>query len=372
MSDHTPKGPWDRWVPGALNRCQVEELHEHGLITPHGKGLKIKPCSIDLTLSPEGYEMIEGAVKPSCGSGYETELRFNKRLTAKRDGTFLLKAKRTYVFRLQEGLTARLGRIGIYGQATAKSTIGRLDVLARLIVDRMDKYECFDAKRLSEGNSGKMYLEITPITFNIVVKAGQSLSQIRLFYGPPEVSIIKGLEVCKTVLGSEVETQDHVLSLNLNAVPIAGRKVVAYRARHSDEPIQLSSKDGSIPRSKYWDLVPEDSKKKLHIETDKFYIMRSLERLWVPNGVAIYCQASDETIGEMRIHYAGFVHPGFGQAAPGGAPLIFEVRGHQVKANLKHGEKMANLIFYRMSQPDHDETLYDKQELQLSKYFKPE
>lgn len=34
-------------------------------------------------------------------------------------------------------------------------------------------------------------------------------------------------------------------------------------------------------------------------------------KLW-KLGVAVYCRPSDETIGEMRIHYAGFVHPGFG------------------------------------------------------------
>ena len=78
----------------------------------------------------------------------------------------------------------------------------------------------------------------------------------------------------------------------------------------------------------------------------------------------------------MRIHYAGFAHPFFGrQRSDGtiGTPLIFEVRGHQVNVSLADGEKMANLIFYRMSQDCAEELSpsdkYDNQTLQLSKFF---
>jgi dCTP deaminase len=92
----------------------------------------------------------------------------------------------------------------------------------------------------------------------------------------------------------------------------------------------------------------------------------------VPEGIAIYCRASDETIGEMRIHYAGFVHPWFGQRDDGknGTPLIFEVRGHQVDVSLRHGERMANLTLYRMSKnAEKDTSDYGKQTLKLSSFF---
>ncbi len=97
----------------------------------------------------------------------------------------------------------------------------------------------------------------------------------------------------------------------------------------------------------------------------------------MPKGIAVYCRAIDETIGEMRIHYAGFVHPFFGlqrSDSEQGTPLIFEVRGHQVDVNLIHGEKMAHLIFYRMSEDataeqQAEKSPYMDQSLQLSKYF---
>jgi dCTP deaminase len=79
----------------------------------------------------------------------------------------------------------------------------------------------------------------------------------------------------------------------------------------------------------------------------------------------------------MRIHYAGFVHPLFGRRRTDqqkGTPLIFEVRGHQVNVSLADGERMATLIFYRMSQDATGEgtpTGYEQQTLQLSKFFGP-
>jgi len=123
-----------------------------------------------------------------------------------------------------------------------------------------------------------------------------------------------------------------------------------------------------------------DKSRRLLIRPDIFYILRSKERLFVPKGIAIYCRASDESMGEMRIHYAGFVHPYFGLYRGDdrkGTPLIFEVRGHQVPVSLADGEKMATLIFYRMSEDaplkkseEKDEAEgYGSQELKLSTFF---
>jgi dCTP deaminase len=84
----------------------------------------------------------------------------------------------------------------------------------------------------------------------------------------------------------------------------------------------------------------------------------------------------------MRIHYAGFVHPYFGlyrEDETQGTPLIFEVRGHQVPVSLADGEKMATLIFYRMSEDAPDLSAeqkikeargYGSQDLKLSTRFR--
>ena len=110
---------------------------------------------MDLTLADDAFEMLEGSVKPSQ-SPYDWFITHNglaKSLSKSNDGIYELKRQKTYVFRLQEKLEISLRNGGvIYGQATAKSSIGRVDVLARLIVDGMTTYESFDPDGLLKGS----------------------------------------------------------------------------------------------------------------------------------------------------------------------------------------------------------------------------
>jgi dCTP deaminase len=381
--------PWDEWVPGVLNKRQMLQLLQENFITFDGSEPKVDHSSIDLSLSDDAYEMIEGSVKPS-DPPYNRFIK-NAKLAQKHNplpgGTYELKKKRTYVFRLQEKLEAPLRDAGvIYGQATAKSTVGRVDVLARLIVDGMRTYECFDPIGLKKG-LGEMYLEITPITFDVMVKPDTSLTQLRFFYGKPDDVMIKSDVLFRTIFPHSLKP-DESLTVNLDETTIGNKQGtchgVAFRSKGSangQDAIRLWKVDDKPNPCAYWDLEVLDEHQRLYIKPGVFYILRSKEKLRVPKGIAIYCRASDETMGEMRIHYAGFVHPYFGcyrEDETIGTPLIFEVRGHQVPVSLADKEKMANLIFYRMSEDAQELTEeekeeeakgYGSQDLKLSKFF---
>ena len=289
------------------------------------------------------------------------------------DGIFLLKKRNTYLFKLKERLED-LNTSSIYGQATAKSTIGRIDVLARLIVDGMDSYEGFDPQKIV---SGDMFVEITPMTFDVRVKEGTALTQLRLFVGKPEDSVITSKYLTKTILKSDNENDDSSLTVDLSPIKIGGEEASTFCAKNKQgnlNPIDLWKTDEYNPFD-YWRIFKADENDYLRIEKNDFYILRSKELLSVPKGIAIYCRAIDETIGEMRIHYAGFVHPYFGKNRAVddqvGTPLIFEVRGHHINVCLRDGEKLARLIFYRMSEDCGEvEKSYDDQSLTLSKIFK--
>lgn len=368
--------PWDEWVPGVLNKRQMNQLLEEGFITYPGPKPELGHSSMDLRLSDEAYEMTGGSVKPSkrSYSWFIKKMGLAKEIPKPADGIYQLKKKTTYVFRLQEALDAALFEGGIYGQATAKSSVGRVDVLARLIVDGMNAYESFDPRGMKTA-SGKMYLEITPITFNVKVRVNDSLSQLRLFYGGPEDVAIHAEELFHTVFRG-LGHRDGSLSVSLaeaiigdsNGTPCKG---VAFRSKRAQDdeiyiPLWSSGNNDELPDPiKHWDIEVADEGKRLFIKDDLFYILRSKEKLHVPKGIAIYCRASDETMGEMRIHYAGFVHPFFGlyrEDGTEGTPLIFEVRGHQVPVSLGDGEKVASLIFYRMSEDPEDLTDKEKQQ----------
>ncbi len=180
------------------------------------------------------------------------------------------------------------------------------------------------------------------------------------------------------------------MAIDLENEKIDSKDVAAFRAIKNPNPIPVWGK-GSLDPKMYWECIPSKrikGKSRFTIDPNEFYILRSKERLSLPKGVAVYCQAMDETLGEMRIHYAGFAHPFFGVDRTDekqGTPLIFEVRGHNVKVNLTDGEKLARLIFYRMSEdckkPKDENQIeennvqllqgdYNEQELKLSKFFK--
>ena len=372
--------PWKDWLPGVLSKNQVKQLCRDGYIQnvdnfEDDENGPIDYSAIDLKLTGEGYRMVNGSVKP-FGDRYINCIKAQgliERLPV--NDVYDLKRTQTYLFKLKEHIEFRNKGARIYGQATAKSTIGRMDVLARLIVDGMDHYEGFNPKGLDSG-TGEMYLEITPMTFHVRVKKGMSLSQLRLFRGKPEDSEIKGDGVYEPLLHVDNSIEmDGSLSVNLQPTTINGHKVCAFSANpmeEYDEPINLWNKNAIIP-CKYWKFLNSDKHDRLKIKKNKFYILRSKEKISLNDNVAVYCRAIDEAIGEMRIHYAGFVHPFFGKEredSQKGTSLIFEVRGHDVDVSLKDGEKMARLIFYHMSEPcQKGKCSYNEQTLDLSKVF---
>ena len=377
MSDSPLKG----WLPGVLSDTQVAALRDSGWIEGLTHNSEIGPSAVDLTLSDEAYVMTSGSVKP-FGQSYAHFVLTNQKLAQPlkpgADGVFTLHKQQTFVFRLKEELgTALRNEKKLYGQATAKSSVGRVDVLARLIVDGMDSYEYFTPDGAQNG-CGKMFLEITPITFNVRVRENYSLSQLRLFYGDPRDCEIRGKELYGSVLYGGL--QDGCLSVDLTNTNILGKSGCAFRAKQNATPVALweddSNKQNKPDPSQFWDLLEStdlEAKKCLSIEKEFFYILRSKEEISLPPGVAVYCRAIDETIGEMRIHYAGFVHPRFGyqrEDEAHGTPLIFEVRGHDVSVTLTDGEKMARLTFYRLSADSTPKkSPYDQQILKLSKFF---
>lgn len=375
--------PWTDWIPGVLSKRQVLSLCEQGYLTgvPDLRN-DIDHSSVDVHLANKAYRLTQGSVKPWGGSylHFLTQYELAVPLQPDADARFTLEPKNTYLFPLKERLE-RLRGSNIYGQATAKSSIGRVDVLARLIVDGMDSYEGFDLAGLDQ-STGELFLELTPMTFPVQVTEGDSLSQLRFFLGPPEAAIVPGEAVASTLLPNS-DRSDGTITVDLTDTKVSDHPVAAFCAKEGDlpnQPIDLSADSPNKPEpSRFWKFLSADKHKRLKITTSAFYLLRSRELLSIPKGIAIYCRAIDETIGEMRIHYAGFVHPFFGKGRPDGAdgtPLTFEVRGHDVDVSLNHGEKMARLTFYRMSEDandvaEGDPSPYNEQTLELSNRFGP-
>lgn len=327
-------------------------------------------------------------MKGSCRTGKTLKVdditrRYAKNARPKSlNGSLVLKKRHVYLFRLDARLN--LTDTLVEGKATARSSIGRLDVLARLLANESDEFD-----HITPGYVGDLYLEVTPITFDLEVKPGMALSQLRFFRGGDHLLSLsrEGLthedsfpivdsdgnpmrDTCAN--GRYATTFPFCLELALD--PHA--KCSGFMAKDDiDEPVDPTSERAErYDPSRFWERVSPNSKGALKLIPDRLYILRSKERLKLPGHLALECQAYTETMGEWRIEYAGFAHPFFGYTRPEGTPLMFEVRGHNVPTLLTDGIPLGNVSFKRMSraakEPEKPGT-YEGQELKLSSCFQP-
>ena len=179
---------WDNWRPGVLNKNQIEVLCNARKL----KGFNLETLdhsAIDLHISDIGYNM-KGSVKPLNDDNISNSILYFKKEkdTFKKDGKFCLKKGQTYIFQLMESLNLEGTKVS--GQATGKSTYGRLDILTRLLTDKSVSFDT-----IKQDYSGSLWVEVTPITFPIIIEPGMSLNQLRLLKGEPRNCCIKEEEL---------------------------------------------------------------------------------------------------------------------------------------------------------------------------------
>jgi len=343
-------------------------------------------ASIDLPLGDKYWEM-----KGSCRTGNEYKItdlihKYSKHPNKPKplgSESVLLKKHHVYLFKADCGLDLTGTRIE--GKATARSSIGRLDVLVRLLVDGSDAFDFVDKNKKHE-----LYVEVTPISFDLEVKQGTKLSQLRLFKGKElDISLTKEElfheeDDAFPVLDEkgkpykdpcDNQPDDIWFPFRLNLAPDPIAKCSAFAAKNRDDLLPIDpDKEQHYDPHIYWEPIKWKNKAIL-LETDRLYIMRSKERLSIPRHLALECKSYTTQMGEWRIEYAGFAHPYFGSMRKDGkgAPIMFEVRGHNVPTILTDGIPLGNVRFLRMSQPatkPDKKPTYEEQELTLSKCFK--
>jgi dCTP deaminase len=376
------------WNIGVLNDKQLKELIKKKYITnfqlrrdPKGRIKGMDGSSLDLHLSDQAWEVTSTSKLPE---DYTVEMlikeRKGKELSLAKEN---LKKEHIYIVRLEEELSFDKfpSRNGLYGVASGRSSIGRLDILTRLILDKSARYDV-----VPPAYKGPLFLEVVPLSFEIILRKGISLNQLRVFHGRPELSEFSSKELsdCAPMLynsdGISSMPDPELLCVNLKPdSQMKKENIIAFSAKTNDPPniVDLTKGKGyHNPREYFEGVVPNMGEEKLLMETNKFYILRSTERMFLPNDVAVTGVAYTENLGELRIHYAGFAHPNFGKplksdrSKPIGAPVIFETRCHSFRVTLHKHEHFAKIIYYKMSEPTDTPSSYSDQELTLSSYFK--
>ena len=328
---------------------------------------QIQPSSVDLTLSEECYEIcasflsISGSVR-----NYLNKVKIKKiDLTNK----YLFKKNKTFLVKLNESLNLDKN---IYGLCNPKSSTGRLDIFCRTILDHSDEYE-----KVPMNYNGEMFIEITSQSFDIVFQKGDSLNQLRLVNKRNLYILDNDLQKIhsKDFLtlnenNRKIEPKiDNGLKISVDLCNI--NKINAYVAK-KNTPILFYQKTKYHKIQDFWDLLCLKNNR-IIIEKDRFYILKSKEKIQIPKNMAGEMIPYDTSLGDFRVHYAGFFDPGFGSS--NGSYAVLEVKTNEVSFILEDGQSIARIKYEMLNKETkflYGSTLnsnYQHQNLALSKHF---
>ncbi len=342
----------------------INLINRNFIITENIKTNQIQPSSIDLSLSEECYE-----IKHSFLS-YNSKVRDKlKDLTIKKINLkkeFIFRKNKTYIVRLNESLDLQNN---LFGHCNPKSSTGRLDIFCRTLVDYAEEYE-----KVPKNYKGEIFLEITSRSFDISFKRNNCLNQLRLvnkkhnYLSDKQLNFINKKQKISNQTKNNIKI-DNGLKLS---VDLSGSKIIAYVAK-KQTPILNFSKINSHKINDFWNAITSNNKKLL-IEKNKFYILRTKEKVIIPANLAGEMIPYDTGIGDFRAHYAGFFDPGFGLL--NGSYAVLEVKTNEVPFLLEDGQTIARIKYEKLNKNSNIvygkdiKSNYQNQGLKLSKHFK--
>lgn len=368
----------DSVTTGILPDRDIARLIDGGRISAEGgvDASQLQPASLDLRLGATAWR-VRASFLP--GKTSTVQAKIDRLQMHKIDLTkpVVLEKGCVYIAELMEELKLPAD---IAGYANPKSSTGRLDIFTRLITDCGAEFE-----GVAAGYKGKLYVEIMPHTFSVLAQQGTRLNQIRFVRGNPPPSDTKLTELDQTLKLVYSDSDGPLPAIIRNGLWIsvdlegdASNGIIGYRAKHHAPLIDLSKINHYDPLD-FWEPIARNAERSLVLNPDDFYILVSRERVRIPNSHAASMVPYDPSVGEFRIHYAGFFDPGFGYGANNlkGARAVLEVRSHDVPFMIEHGQDVGRLIYERLlNEPEkiygvNIGSNYQSQGLKLSKQFKP-
>ncbi len=355
---------------GVLSDIQIAALHDADGISASSPLVagQIQPASLDLRLGHQATR-----VRASFLTGPARTVAERLRDFAMHEIDLarpaVLEKGCVYVVPLLESVVLPPG---MSAAASAKSSIGRLDLLTRVITDHGVEFD-----RVPAGYAGPLYVEICPRSFSVVAERGQMLNQIIFRQGDTALDddALRALHASTPlVAGGEAPILTGGLGFSVDLRPATG-SLVGYRAKPHTGLIDLA-RTGHYAAADYWEEV-HSTDGHIILDPGAFYILVSREAISIPPTHAAEMAPYLAMVGEFRVHYAGFFDPGFGFGPSGtGSRGVLEVRCHEAPFVLEHGQTVGRLIYERMSEVparlygQDIASNYQGQGLKLSKHFR--
>ncbi len=364
----------DSLIKKLLARKKIQSLDE---ITDQ----QIQPASLDLRLGKKAYRIRASFIPSENKKVLECATDLIDHEFSIEDGA-VLERNCVYLVELKEFLELPES---IWAIANPKSSTGRLDVFTRVIADYTQSFD-----KIPIGYAGALYAEISPHKYSIMIHENSRLSQLRFIrksstQSEQQRSIISDRDLKRLhnklskisggfgLVNGEARIAD---GLQLGVSLSSQNGLIGFKAKHYTAPIDVD-KIGHYKVSEYWDPIHETEKKRLVLDPNEFYILASSEFVRIPPEYAAEMVPIDPTMGELRVHYAGFFDPGFGdtndlsKASKGvlevrSLDVPFYIEDKQIIARLKY-EKLAEMPS-KLYGVDIGST-YQSQGLKLSKHF---
>jgi dCTP deaminase len=366
-------------LPSQMLRDAVAQGRE--ILSPEPIGDdQIQPASIDLRLGEIAYR-VRASFLPGSRASVRDKLDQLSMHRIDLTSGAVLEKDCVYIVPLREFLSLRKRTSAA---ANPRSSIGRLDVFARVITDGGTEFD-----RVRDGYKGPLYAEVSPRAFSILVRAGSRLVQLRVRRGSPVFSdtalrkLHEEVRLVEAPAGALPEREAIRNGLAFT-VDVAGDKetgIVGFKARRHTDVIDVDRIFHYDPRD-FWEAVYAHSelgdRGGIVLDPNDFYILASRGAVMVPPDYAAEMLPYDTFVGEFRVQYAGFFDPGFGTSETGGAGsrAVLEVRSHEVPFLIEDGQVLGRLVYERLlARPDKlygraIGSSYQSQGLALSKHFK--
>ena len=231
------------------------------------------------------------------------------------------------------------------GRTNPKSSSGRSDVHVRILTEQGREFD-----KIYSGYNGKLWMEIFPRSFDLELREGDSLSQLRIQDNPTSPISIEELKYIHRHSGLIIDKNGHPikqskfekklenkffpLTLNLKG------KIKGYIAKPNAPKVNWTQR--KTDWKDYFDKICLNRFGEYIIPENAFCVFGTQEILKIP---ANYCAEMIDiktSVGEFRSHYAGFFDPGFiGQ-------IVAEVRNLGAPFSFTHGQVIAGVNFFNL------------------------
>ncbi|MEM7311048.1 MAG: 2'-deoxycytidine 5'-triphosphate deaminase [Planctomycetota bacterium] len=307
---------------------------------------QVEPASIDLRLGEVAHRVRAGFLPAHTSIEERLESLSTQSLPLEGDGAVLERGL-IYLVPLEEELDLPAD---VHGRFNPRSSTGRCDVFTRMLVPGHDRFD-----ETPRGYSGRLWLEVAPLSFPIRLRRGDRLSQLRLQRGVAALTTEELRErYARTPLCFEGERPIPVERMRFDddgalllRIGLKGRDPCGWTAALHTEVVDFGAV-GAHARQDFWTPVRAKDGHCI-LAPGAFSIFASKEAIRIPPDLAAEMLPIDVGIGELRNNYAGFFDNGFGwdEAREGGTPAVLEVRVHDLPFLVEDGQVFFRLRFFR-------------------------